>query len=139
VSDEAELVGMWSADHMYGPGAHSDERLFFKEDGTGRFEIINLILCSVDFFQWELSEPSRITLRGYRRLEPDDAVRHVIEAASGFEFINLPFQIQEEDTKSGKRMRVLRLKLYKGVSDHYGFVRRDLSGWWEEPHFFLED
>jgi hypothetical protein len=129
-----ELVGFWSADFMYGPGAQSNEILIFKPDGTGRFEFLNWTLCSADIFHWEVSAQNRITLHGFKRLELGENGKEVIEAESDFQFNDIPYQIQMEDTPSGKRMQVLRLRLFKGVSDHYGFVREDLSGE-EQPDF----
>jgi tetratricopeptide (TPR) repeat protein len=121
---------------MYGPGAQSDEILIFKPDGTGRFEFVNWSLCSADLFHWGVSAQNRITLHGFKRLELGENGQEVIEAESDFQFDSIPYQIQVEDTPSGKKMRVLRLRLFKDVSDHYGFVREDLTGL-EEPHFDL--
>ncbi len=131
-----ELVGLWSADHMYGPGAESDEVLIFKPDGTGRFEFVNWSLCSADLFHWQVLAPNQIALHGFKRLELGPNGLEVIEVESEFRFDRIPYQIQEEKTPSGKKMRVLRLKLFEGVSDHYGFVREDLTGL-QEPHFDL--
>lgn len=122
---------------MYGPAAQSDDVLIFKADGTGRFEFINLILCSADFFVWEMSDSEHISIRGFKRLSLDETARNVIESSSDFEYIDIPYQIREEVTKSGKRIRVLRLDLGKGKSDHFGLVRNDLAGF-EQPNFQLD-
>lgn len=132
----AELIGLWSANHMYGPGAESDEMLIFKPDGTGRFEFVNWSLCSADLFSWTVSASNRITLHGFKRLELGQNGLEVIEVEPDFQFDGIPYRIREEKTPSGKKIRVLRLKLFEGISDHYGFVKKDLAGQ-EEPHFDL--
>lgn len=129
-----ELIGIWSADFIYGPGAQSDEILIFRPDGTGRFEFENWSLCFAELFRWRVSPPGCITLEGIKRLELGETGQEVVESESNFQFHRVPYQIQVEDTPSGKRMRVLRLRLYTDVSDHYGFVKRDLSGE-EQPDF----
>jgi len=58
-----DLIGIWSADARYGPGAQSDEMMLFKPDGTGRMEFWNWQLCSADFFQWHVVSPGVVTTR----------------------------------------------------------------------------
>lgn len=69
-------------------------------------------------------------------MELDENARHVIESSSDFQFPNISYQIEKKMTKSGKVMRVLEIKLFDLVADHYGFVREDLTGY-EEPDFQL--
>jgi hypothetical protein len=64
----ADLIGIWSADARYGPGAQSDEILIFKPDGTGRMEFWNWQLCSADFFRWQVVSPGLVDLVGFRCL-----------------------------------------------------------------------
>src|SRR6185437_10258401 len=64
----ADLIGIWSADARYGPGAQSDEMLIFKPDGTGRMEFWNWQLCSADFFRWQVVSPGLVDLVGFRCL-----------------------------------------------------------------------
>jgi hypothetical protein len=131
------LIGLWSADYMYGPGAQSDEVLIFKPDGTGRFEFINFRLWSADVFHWHVSSDNLITLQGFKQLQVDETETYVREVASPFQFTNIAFHIATEQTLSGKIMPVLCVQLYPTVSNHYGFVRADLTGF-EEPDFDLE-
>jgi len=122
---------------MYGPGAQSDDVLIFKEDGTGRFEFVNWVLCSADLFRWNVTESGSLNLTGYCCLQLDNDAQKVVSTESDFQYSSLSYRIAEEETRSGKRMRVLRLSWKLPASDHYGFVRRDLTGL-EEPRFDIK-
>jgi len=112
---------------MYGPGAQSDQMLFFKPDGSGRYEELNWTLIGVEHFEWQLLSPGMLRLIGTRS-ESRDKHGNVIEEAGAFNFPELECSIGEEDTPSGNRMRVLRLKLCDYISDHFGFVRANFDG-----------
>jgi hypothetical protein len=132
-----DLIGIWSADQMYGPGAQSDEVVIFKPDGTGRFEFLNWTLCSADLFRWEVLSPGLLNMVGYRCLELNEDASQVVEASSTFQHFSIAYRIADEDTPSSKRMRVLRWQLPRPYPSHLGFVRRDLAGY-EEPRFDVE-
>lgn len=119
---------------MYGPGGQSDEVLIFKIDGTGRLDFINFTLSTAYEFQWFVESPNRLTVIGTRTLQVGDNGKTVENSDDILNVINATYQIAFEDTPSGNRMRVLRVKLIDGVSDRYGFVREDIAGF-EEPHF----
>lgn len=127
-----ELIGVWSAGHMYGPGAQSDVMLIFKEDGSGRIDVINWTLCSADLFQWDINADGTLRITGEARLAL--AKSGVVKSASELSFQSLSFGVAEEKTPSGRSMRVLRPKIGTGMPDHYGFVRRELDGF-DEPEF----
>jgi hypothetical protein len=131
-----ELIGLWSADVMYGPGAQSDEVLVFKPDGTGFMEFINPMTTSADLFQWAVEAPGHLRLRGYKSLHLSEGQPlRVEEYPSQLDGV-FTIQVQVEDTKVGRPMRVLRFweRPWSGISDHYGFCRRDTTGA-EEPDF----
>ena len=50
---DPNLVGLWSMDALYGPGAQSDDLLVFMPNGTGRYEFLNWKLYSAELFHWE--------------------------------------------------------------------------------------
>lgn len=115
------LIGVWSADARFGPGAQSDEILVFKPDGTGWLEIWNFYLCSVDFFEWTIASPGRITINGIKSLELDENTNELIDSANRIETKHVPYQIQQEDTPSGKTMKVLRIKIVNLGDGAFGF------------------
>lgn len=131
---EDELVGIWSVDHMYGPGAQSDELLVFKQDGTGRLDFINFVLCTAYEFSWTVTSPNHLTLVGTKTHQISEDGKTVEESEDTLNLRDFPFQIATEETPSGNAMRVLRIKMMGGLSDHFGFVREDIKGF-EKPRF----
>ncbi len=130
------LIGWWSADHRYAPGAASDDSLIFKPDGTGRYEFLNWRLESAILFRWETPSAGVLRIVGEKCLRLSDNLQSVEEGPSDLHYPELPYTIEEEDTPSGKRMLVLRLPLKLLIPDCFGFVRKDLSKI-EEPDFGL--
>jgi hypothetical protein len=130
----ADLIGIWSADARYGPGAQSDEMLIFKPDGTGRMEFWNWQLCSADFFRWQVVSPGLVDLVGFRSLKLPDVGNDPVETKTTFHHVGVLFSVVEEDTPSDKRMPVLRIGLPRPYPHELGFLCRDLAGW-EEPQF----
>jgi hypothetical protein len=124
---EDELVGLWSADYMYGSGAHSDEVLIFWDDGNGRLDFINLVLCTVYKFRWTVSSPNHLTLIGTKTYQIGDDGISLEESEDIINVKGVSFQIAIEDTPSRKTMRVLRVKLMANFSDHFGFVHKDFN------------
>jgi hypothetical protein len=132
---DGDLIGLWSADARYGPGAQSDDWLIFKPDGTGRYEFSNWTLCSADLFRWDIPKPGVVRISTDRRLQLSDDCRSVEEVASPFGEQEVEYRIAEEDTPSGKRMRVLRLALNGAMTNCYGFGRRELDESLDQPRF----
>lgn len=62
------IVGSWSADLQYSPGAACDEWLTFLDTGVGFLEIINWGHCSVEKFTW------RPTAQGILEVETEWAI-----------------------------------------------------------------
>ncbi len=46
------LVGLWSIDLLYAPGAQEDTLVTFRADGTGTLELIKYGLHEVEPFNW---------------------------------------------------------------------------------------
>ena len=61
---EDDLVGVWSADAMYGPGAQSDDVLVFKDDGAGFLEFRNPVTSFAELFRWSVGQAGTLRLRG---------------------------------------------------------------------------
>lgn len=119
---------------MYGPGAQSDEVLIFKSDGTGRLDFINFVLCTSYAFMWDIGSTNHLNLVGTKTLQIGDDGETIAESDHKLSLSKAQFRIALEDTPSGTTMRVFRIKLMDGMSDHFGFVRSDISGF-EEPCF----
>ncbi len=118
---------MWSADARFGPGAQADEILVFKPDGTGWVEIWNFSLCSVDFFEWTFTSPDWLVVTGTKSMESDFNTNQLVDSEDIMEVKHLAYQVQEEDTPSGTRMKVLRIELLGFGEGAFGLVDEDLE------------
>jgi len=124
-----DLIGLWSADAMYGPGAQSDDVLVFKPDGHGFLEFSSPETVFAELFHWTIEADYRLRLKGFKILHlPEDNPLRAEEAPSHLDGV-FAVRVQDEDTRAGRPMRVLRFfeRPWSGFSDHYGFCRRDLS------------
>ena len=130
-----ELIGVWSADAMYGPGGQSDDVLVFKPDGTGYFEFSNFAPCWAEFFIWSVESPSVLSLQGLRVMTITDDATKLVEEESDLSAA-VPFSIAVEYTKSQREMPVLRFarRPWPLNSDHFGFRGKDFSKF-EQPDF----
>jgi hypothetical protein len=119
----AALIGLWSEDSMYGPGAQSDEQIYFFPDGTGRRLYLNWCLCGFEEFTWTATSGDTLRLqRTYEAMAGSDPV----DAAQPEE--ELKVSLQEEDTPGGARMLVLRI-VAPNPDDNgtFGLVRREVD------------
>jgi hypothetical protein len=117
----SELIGIWSADARFGPGAQSDEMLVFKPDGTGWIEVWNFCLCELEFFEWTLTSLGWVAVVATKRMEIDVGTDQLVDSQASMEVKHLPYQVQEEDTPSGARMKVLRIELLGLGEEAFGF------------------
>ena len=62
--EDNPLVGIWSEDCRYGPGAQSDTVLILLPDRTGVLEDWNFVLCGYDTFTWSIDADGLLTLKG---------------------------------------------------------------------------
>ncbi|HYF49086.1 MAG TPA: hypothetical protein VEJ63_06760 [Planctomycetota bacterium] len=126
-SEELSLLGLWSVDVMYGPGAASDEVLLFFPDGSGRLDLFNWLWCGSDLFNWKVDQ-GILVLKGFRSVDSSEDAKSLVESTDLLN-LSVAYSISVEQTKSGKEMRVLRTKtsLKPLISDHFGFVRESIE------------
>lgn len=125
-----EILGVWSVDVQYGPGAQSDDYFVFFEDGTGRYEVWNWAWCSSNLFNWRI-EGDELVIEGtkYYVGGKDDSYDNpqAVEDDDNFD-MRLKFKISDEMTPSDKTMRVLRFDEPKtegcrSTNESFGFLR----------------
>src|ERR1700716_3404902 len=66
---DERLLGAWSADRRFDPGAPSDQILWFMNDGRGRLDWINWALVAVDYFSWREALPGVLQVSATRRVQ----------------------------------------------------------------------
>lgn len=126
VMDLHDLLGTWSVEAQYGPGAMEDFQLHLRPDGLGCLESANLAGARAVVIRWRLDGEalSTTTLGTYRtpggkfepyELDPDGV---------GLDLDRTPVTIREEETPSGSVMRVLRLPTgtEHGLLESFGYV-----------------
>jgi len=108
VHEEAKLLGLWSVDVMYPPGAIDDTVLVVLPGHVGYLERINGILYMYDEFRWHVDGEgllSIVSLRAYS-VEEGRIVSH-----DGVDYVTgSRFSICAELTPSGKTMDVLTIE-----------------------------
>lgn len=102
-----QIVGIWSADSIYGPGAQSDTVLVFLPDGTGVMEEWNFSLCYYELLTWNVVG-DLLNINGIKSVTQDDTGQTVDEP-SLFGMVALQFTIAEESVPKGGVAEVLTL------------------------------
>jgi hypothetical protein len=124
---ESALIGVWSADVLYAPGAQSDQLLVFRAHGKGWSEHLNFGAWEADLFEWALTSLGWVVLAGEKHLMPDLNPRVVIESAATFDVHHTAWSVAEEDTPSGQRMMVLRIELPGYSQNVFGLLSADAT------------
>ncbi|WP_238652803.1 hypothetical protein [Paenibacillus piscarius] len=100
-----KLIGIWSVDCMYGPGAQGDEQIIFQDNGFGWIEIMNWDSMSIETFHWT-AEGNKLHFRGEQVLSNYEAPQ-----SSDFNLQGVEFVIEDGDTPSGRIMPLLRFSI----------------------------
>lgn len=87
-----EIVGLWSVDALFAPGAQEDTLIAFREDGTGWIAYMNAFACDVDSFIWKMEERGRISIAGEMFRSPEETRR------SDFSFSNVGIRFYQQHT-----------------------------------------
>lgn len=97
-----QLIGKWSIDIMYGPGAQEDTLIIFREDGTGYIEYMSAVFREIEIFEWKSLEDDSITILGKEKFDSENEYEK-----SNMKLEKLKYEIKEEETPSGITMEVL--------------------------------
>lgn len=124
------LVGIWSEDCIYGPGAQSDTVLVFLPDKTGVTEEWNFGHCAYELCIWESAEDGTLTLTRTKSVSKDDAGQ-IVEEPCLFASEQRLFSIALEEVPKGGIAEVLTIvRCYKG-----GLLRTEKYGRFTEGQF----
>jgi len=120
---KTDLIGVWSAYALFGPGAMEDQILVFRSDGTGWYNWSGLGFSNVKMFDWEVQETSQLRLLIRRRLrQDDDDSRKWIELEQELTETLLPFEIAERETPVYGVLPLLKISYGFQIFDGYGLV-----------------
>lgn len=135
--DDGTLVGLWSQDQRYSPGAMADQVLVFLPDHRGFFEVHNVILICCESFVWGLNEGGTLWIQGIASHGEKEG--RVVEQPGRLHFNSLHFKVEWEQTPRGEVMEVLTLGEDRGeipwrLPEKFGLSHRDVERY-EPPCF----
>ena len=116
------LVGVWSHDALFSPGAAADEVLVFRSDGTGVAEVYNWTLCSYDTFAWQVESDGTLTIIVLHSFESA-----TISTPSDLRVTRATFRIASEQTPVFGVIDVLHLPIAHWLPDRYGRTKADVA------------
>jgi hypothetical protein len=117
-----ELLGIWSVDAYYAPGAMEDMVLVFKESGEGWINFINAFADDYITFQWEITAEGFLTIRGDLEYSENTEAKK-----SDFVLKDVKFQIKHEDRPLSNDLKVLILSEPIFMEMNFGFLMEGVS------------
>lgn len=117
------LVGVWSADARYDSGGQCNEILSFRANGIGWMELCNFNCWTATYFEWTPTSPGWVAISGVKNVKPHEHdKRKIVESAASLNLLHLPFSVREEETPSGKTMKVLRIEVLNSGENAFGYI-----------------
>ncbi len=118
-----EIVGQWSVDILYGPGAQEDTIIVFLPNGTGWIEFSHYYLCELETFYWELNSDGTISIQGDTYYNLKNTFR-----SSDLNLSNINVSIDSKKTILGEEIPVIIFERPIWLSEKtFGLVTRDVS------------
>lgn len=118
-----DLVGIWSVDVMYGPGAQEDTILVFLANGKGWTAFYHYILLERETFHWYIDDGGLLHITG------DTYAGHQTEVRpSDWNICGLTYHITNEIVPSGEKMEVLTFtQPFWCHESRFGLLGKDVS------------
>ncbi|MBP3966539.1 hypothetical protein [Paenibacillus lignilyticus] len=136
------IIGRWSADQLYAPGAMEDIEVVFSPTGNGWLYFNHPFEQIVERFKWEIDNSGLIQINGVASAafyDAEMAKEYELENYEGrdsdFEFLDLKVEITIESTPRGES-EVISFSEPLWLTDRrFALVQRDIKSL--EPPFFL--
>ena len=137
-----DLLGQWRGQTMGNPQQRSYDVLVFKEDGGGFLDLYDTAHRFTEQFRWSVEQPTVLRLEDCQRFQPNPD-RSTFQEVTTTPHAVVGFSIQEEDTETLGRMRVLRFAPppWPGMADTHRFYREDVLVYatFQAPRFVLPE
>ena len=116
VDPDPRLCGVWSREHLAGVAArHSDTRIIYMPDRTGRYETWGAGLTEVITFKWFSPAAACVTMLGCEYVFRGDQ-QQVRREPCDWNFPAVPFEIGVEPVPAGVAMsRIKRTAIWISV------------------------
>jgi hypothetical protein len=122
-----KIVGLWSIDALFAPGAQEDTLIAFRENGTGWMAYLNALACDVNSFVWKGEEGDRISISGTVFKSPEETRR------SDLSFSNLGVRFYKQRTPVNGEITVIEFDQDMWLGERrFGLITRDATKL-EEP------
>ncbi|WP_146160526.1 hypothetical protein [Desmospora activa] len=121
------LVGLWSVDVLYGPGAQEDTVIAFMANGEGWLAFYHYVLLERETFYWRIDDGGRLHISGktYAGYTLDDQWE---EKPSDWTVLNLSFRIAGETVPSSESMDVLTFSKPLWCNEsRFGLLKKEVS------------
>ncbi len=123
---KTDLIGVWSADALFAPGAQEDELLVFRSDGTGWVEWMNFVAHDIEFFEWSATSSGWVALASQKRFERDIRnLKRYVEVEKTFDVEHSAFIIKEVQTPLHSAIPQLELQLPGYRAGLYGLTEQN--------------
>jgi hypothetical protein len=127
-----DLLGTWSVDARYGPGAMEDWLLYFRGDGQGCFWYGNLMGARAAVFDWRLAD-GRLTTTTRRQFQTPSGHQEPFRPGGHLQLdlVEVAVTVGVEPTPIRGLLRVLRLPpgTLRWVDDAFGFEGPEPRAW----------
>jgi hypothetical protein len=127
-----DLLGTWSVDARYGPGAMEDWLLHFHADGRGCLWYGNLMGAQVVVFDWRLTG-GRLTTTTRRRFQTPSGHQEPFRPGGHvrLDLVEVAVTVGVEPTPARRQLRVLRLPpgTIRRFENAFGFEGLEPRAW----------
>ncbi|MFS1514402.1 hypothetical protein VQL36_18530 [Chengkuizengella sp. SCS-71B] len=115
-----EIIGSWSVDILYAPGAQGDDWFVLLPNGKGWFQSCNWGSCMIETFTWSLVDET-IHIEGDKYYGYEGEVEY-----SSSHFIS-KIQLNYENTPSKEMMEVITFEKEFYFNTKYGLLSKEVS------------
>ncbi|MDP5273946.1 hypothetical protein [Chengkuizengella axinellae] len=116
-----KLIGSWSVDQMYSPGAQSDDWIVFLNNGIGWFQSCNWGSCCTETFKWSIVNNDLLEINFDKFYGYEDEIEKIESTFKS------KIEINKEMTPSGNNVEVITFDEAFYDSKKYGLETKDVS------------
>jgi hypothetical protein len=131
---EKKVMGLWSVDAMYSPGATEDVVIVFTPSGDGWLCFVHPCQNIVEKFKWEIDDRGLLQIKGttstlYYEVDEGDelALESYFDKASDMVFRDIKVEIKLEHTPQGENEVITFSEPLFVSENRFALVHRDFA------------